>query len=250
MCITRWKVENGMYESNLLISKNRISPLRRMTTVRSELCGAILAARLKVFIEKESRLKFEKVFFITDSKIVQAMIHKESYGFNTFVAVRVGEIQESSDPDNWYWVEGKLNISDWLTRGKSPVELDVNSTWQRGPEFLETDEESWPIKREKCNEVLPEQIKVVMSCSLSIDTLASRIDINTHSNYRRLIMVTARVLSMYEKPNPSFRNVAKQLKYRDLEVAEILWYKDAVSNKRMMLLTNPIIALLVDCLLV
>ena len=40
-------------------------------------------------------------------------------------------------------------------------------------------------------------------------------------------MVTSRVLSMYEEPNPSFRNVAKQLKYRDLEVAEILWYKDA-----------------------
>ena len=126
---TRWKVENGMYESNLLISRNRITPLRRMATVRSELCGAILTARLKVFIEKESRLKFEKVFFITDTKIVQAMIHKESYGFNTFVVVRVGEIQESSDPDNWYWVEGKLNISDWLTRGKSPVELDVNSIW-------------------------------------------------------------------------------------------------------------------------
>ena len=55
-----------------------------------------------------------------DSEIVRAMVQKESYGFNTFAAIRVGEIQEGTSPSDWYWVEGKLNIADCTTRGKSP----------------------------------------------------------------------------------------------------------------------------------
>ena len=217
----RWKVEDELYESNLIASKNRITPLKRMTTVRSELCGAVLGSRLKVFIEKESRLKFEKVFFITDSKIVQAMVHKESYGFNTYVAVRIGEIQESTDPQTWYWVDGKLNISDWLTRGKAPCELDLHSTWQKRPKFLRTHEDLWPIKNERWNDDLPEQVKVVMSCELTRETLAERIDINRYSSYRRLIRVTARILSMFQRPNPSLKNIMNVLEFQDLYMAEI-----------------------------
>ena len=41
----RWKIEDELYESNLIASKNRITPLKRMTTVRSELCGAVLGSR-------------------------------------------------------------------------------------------------------------------------------------------------------------------------------------------------------------
>ena len=51
------------------------------------------------------------------------MIQKHSYGFNTSVALCIGEIQEATNPSDWYWVDGKLNISDWLTGGKSPREL-------------------------------------------------------------------------------------------------------------------------------
>ena len=223
----RWKVEDALYESNLIASKNRITPLKRITTVRSELCGAVLGSRLKVFIEKESRLKYKKVFFITDSKIVQAMVHKESYGFNTYVAVRIGEIQESADPQTWYWVDGKLNLSDWLTRGKAPCELDLHSTWQKGPEFLRTHEDLWPIKNERWNDDLPEQVKVVMSCELARETLAERTDINRYSSYRRLIRVTARILSMYQRPNPSLMNIMNVLEFQDLCMAEIFWFKDA-----------------------
>ena len=50
------------------------------------------------------------------------MIQKESYGFNTFVAVRVGEIQDHTNLQNWYWIDGKLNIADWITRGRNPDE--------------------------------------------------------------------------------------------------------------------------------
>ena len=64
------------------------------------------------------------------------MIQKESHGFNTFVAVRVGEIQDHTNRQNWYWIDRKLNIADWITRGKHPDELGPGSIWQMAQNFL------------------------------------------------------------------------------------------------------------------
>ena len=121
----RWKKIDGTFQSSLIASKNRITPLKRMTVVRSELCGGILAKRLKVFIQEEMRLEFDEEYFIVDLQIIRAMIQKDSYGFNTFAAVRIGKIQEKTNPKDW--VESKNNISDWLTRGKTPKDLCEDS---------------------------------------------------------------------------------------------------------------------------
>ena len=65
----------------------------------------------------EGRLQFPKTYYIVDPEIVSAMIQKESYGFTTFVAVHVAEIQGHTNPQNWYWIDPKSNIADWITRG-------------------------------------------------------------------------------------------------------------------------------------
>ena len=43
----RWRLTNGKYDSQLLLSKNHLAPLKRMSIDRIELCGAILNKRLK-----------------------------------------------------------------------------------------------------------------------------------------------------------------------------------------------------------
>jgi hypothetical protein len=43
--------------------------------------------------------EFDQVFHIVDSTIVQAQIQKESYGFGTFTATRVAEIQSKTKPE-------------------------------------------------------------------------------------------------------------------------------------------------------
>ena len=48
-----------------------------------------------------------------DSEIVKAMISKESCGFNTYAANRIGEIQQETNPSEWVWTAGSLNIADW-----------------------------------------------------------------------------------------------------------------------------------------
>ena len=64
------------------------------------------------------RIEVQNYYCLVDSMIVQAMIQKGSYGFNTFVALRIGEIQDSTKKENWFWLEGSLNIADVLTRGE------------------------------------------------------------------------------------------------------------------------------------
>ncbi len=64
------------------------------------------------------------------------MIQEETYGFNTFAATRIGEIQEGTIPADWCWTKGDFNIADWITRGKKPSEIGPDSAWQNGLEFL------------------------------------------------------------------------------------------------------------------
>ena len=86
-------------------------------------------------------MKFAKVYCIVDSEIVRAMIHKESYGFNTFAGVRIGEIQATTKGDDWYWIESSKNIVNVITRGSNQSDIGQDSEWQKGPNFLQDREE-------------------------------------------------------------------------------------------------------------
>ena len=208
-----------------MFSKNRITPLRKISTIS----GAVIAKCIRNLLKRESRLKYLKEYFIVDSEIIRAMIQKDSYGFNIFVALRIGEIQEATNPSDWYWVDGKLNIAHWLTRGKSPKELGEESLWQRGPDFLRLPEDQRPVKQDGPTSDLPEQIKAVMlTVAKEEETLSDRIGINRFSTYTKLLQVTTRIFAMYKHhPRYSLANAARSLTPQNLEEAERFWITDA-----------------------
>lgn len=154
-----------------------------MSIDRVELCGAVLSKHLKQLME-ESRYRFPKCFHIVDLQIVNTLVRKESCGFNTFAATRVGEIQSGTNAEDWYWIASQQNIADWLTQGKRPEEVDGNSPWQKGLDFLILPEAEWPLSRE-CNvQELLQQVSVVMMTEVERqDSLAARIDLNKCSSY-------------------------------------------------------------------
>ena len=112
----RWRTPNQPYESRLIAAKNRIAPIKAVDIVRLELLGAVLGKRLRRVMQEELRYSFEKVYHIVDSEIVKAMISKESYGFNTFAANCIGEIQLKTNPSEQFRIQGIL-----ISQERSPL---------------------------------------------------------------------------------------------------------------------------------
>ena len=138
----RWQLSTGGFSAQFIAAKSRVAPLKKLTIPRLELQGAVLASRLGKTILKESRLNFEKSVFLLDSQIVLAWIRSETRRFKPFVSVRVGEIQDNSDPAQWRHVKGEQNVADDVSRG-IPVE-SLTGRWQYGPDFLRLPQSEWP----------------------------------------------------------------------------------------------------------
>lgn len=142
----RWETSQST-EVRFVESKAKLTPLdQKGDAVKAQICGAVFAARIRKYVEKHARMKTERWFHLIDSQTVLGAIQRVSYGYQTFFANRVGEIQKAGLVQDWYWISGDLNIADIITRGGTPEDLKENSTWQNGSEFLKWPVEKWPIK--------------------------------------------------------------------------------------------------------
>ena len=129
-----WTMKDTTKEVRLIMSKAKLAPLvKKGETVRNELNGATFAARMKSWILKNCGIQFGKHIPILDSRIVQDMMKKDSYWYNTFAGVRVAEIQTKTNVDDWLHVPSNENIADILTKGAPPSEIGQDSVWQNGP---------------------------------------------------------------------------------------------------------------------
>lgn len=142
----RWETQRGVVV-RFVESKAKLTPLNQKgDVIKAELCGAVFATRLKRYFEKHCRLEVKRWVHFVNSLTILGAIQKDSYGYQTFFSNRIGEIQMAGPVDDWRWVDGNLNISDIVTRGATPEELDEESEWQQGPEFLKRPEAEWPVK--------------------------------------------------------------------------------------------------------
>jgi len=187
----RWKLQDGTFSARFIAAKSRIAPLKELTIPRLELQGAVLASRPGKTILEESRLNFEGVRYLTDSLVALAWIQGQTRSYKRFVSSRVEEIQTNSKPSDWSHCPTDANVTDDVTKGISPDELD--GRWFGGPEFLRTPEELWPKVRgtPEAKDVDRERRKVHNSCPIAVSQpILNREDF---SRWRRLLRVTAYV---------------------------------------------------------
>lgn len=131
---------------SILFSKSRVAPLKTVTIPRLELAAAKLAVCIAEDVRSEMRVGFSETFFWTDSSIVLHYINNTTSRFSVFVANRLSVIHEHTSPSQWRHVRSDSNPADFASRGVHTTE--ELGEWVRGPKFLLTVEESWPVSSE------------------------------------------------------------------------------------------------------
>ena len=121
---------------SLVISRSRVAPTKPVTVPRLELTAAVLSVRISRFLQDELKLNQVEEFFWTDSKVVLGYISNEARRFHVYVANRVQEIRNHTEPDQWRHVGTGENPADLASRGVSAEELASNDLWWHGPTFL------------------------------------------------------------------------------------------------------------------
>ncbi|XP_070141749.1 uncharacterized protein [Drosophila kikkawai] len=118
----------------------------RQRVPRMELMAAVLGLRLAKFLESELSIKIEKRIFWTDARDVLYWIKSDARKYPQFVALRIGEILEGSEIEDWRWVPSEQNVADEGTKWTKKCEINSSARWFTGPEFLLQGESQWPSR--------------------------------------------------------------------------------------------------------
>ncbi|XP_039892096.1 uncharacterized protein LOC120736184 [Simochromis diagramma] len=125
----------GEIHVGFVMAKAKLAPHPAHTVPRLELCAAVLATEMAVFIQDEMDIDIHSVTYYTDSKIVLGYIYNTSRRFYVYVSNRIAQIRKSSRPDQWHYITTEENPADHGTRPTTAAALK-GTNWFTGPSFL------------------------------------------------------------------------------------------------------------------
>ena len=92
--------------------------------------------RLKNTIVKKIPIEKRNTFLWSDLKIVLYYLNNNDSNFGVYIAHRINEITQSTDPDKSRYIKTERNPADHTTRYQDFLCLSKNDSWIFGPSFL------------------------------------------------------------------------------------------------------------------
>ena len=214
-------------KSQLICSKTRVTPLKKLSIPRLELMSArILATLMKVvFSALKSQVTIEGCRYWLDSKTALYWINNAGE-WKQFVQHRVDEILKLTDKKDWGHCAGVCNPADLGSRGVLASELVNKRIWWQGPHWLLMEREHWPTELllDSTSDVNEEKKKSSVTLATVQDRptgISKIIDINTFSSIDRLFRVTAYVLRFIANLKAKGNNSAVPIKLEELNAEEL-----------------------------
>ncbi|XP_061717619.1 uncharacterized protein LOC133525351 [Cydia pomonella] len=197
-CVAYWRFtySDDSVSTALIGSKARVCPLKPVSIPRLELQAALIASRFAQTILQAHRFKPSATIFWTDSTTVLKWIRSDARAFKPFVAHRLGEILETTNPSDWRWIPTFLNIADDATKPKR-TDFTASHRWFTGPQFLVEPSCTWPTERVIDEEEIspdPELKSNLVVLLLDTPHLNLLPDPTRFSSWLRLLRATARFL--------------------------------------------------------
>jgi len=215
---------------SFVCARARLTPLKQCSIPRKELQALLLLCRLTITVRDSLRMDIQFTKLWTDSVTVIAWLRGQSKSFRSYVACRVGEITSEFNAFNDIaHVPTDKNVIDHVSRG---VSVEKMQEVIDGPSFLRQPPRYWPE--------MPENLKVdcddielkafhtrnakVLATSVKQNLDNPIIDPADFSSWPRLVMVTARVMSIQDLPKPK---MLKSLQTQICEFPSYKWRKSA-----------------------
>ena len=210
--------------TSLVISKTKVSPIKRLSIPRLELCGAQTLTRLLQRTMKILKIPVRSVFAWTDSTVVLGWLSGNPRRFKTFVGNRVSLIIDQLPPERWRHIPGPENPADCASRGLFPSQLKQHELWWDGPPWLKSESSMWPDQLNLSSTTVPEEERNV--CHLATATTAQLIIPFDRFSYifTKLKRITAWVLRFVKNARPSSTSEScPHLTVTELISAENYW---------------------------
>lgn len=224
-------VQDNKVMCTLAAAKTRVAPIRFHSIPRLELQAAIVGARLSQSVLASLSSPIRQRFFWTDSRDVLSWINSDHRRYSTFVAFRVSEILDISEPNNWRWVPSRQNVADDGTKWEKYPDLSSESRWFNGPDFLYRCEAEWPVIPEPKTNTNVELRSAFVSHHTAVESL---VDPTRFSSWTRLTNVVAFVYRFVTNCRQKVRKqpiVSGPLTMQELQKAEGHLFRQAQYNE-------------------
>lgn len=216
-------IDDGKPKCSLMGGKSKVAPVKVMSIPRLELQAAVLGTRLMQSILQSHQIQIPQRFMWTDSTTVLHWIHSDTRKYRPFVAFRIGEILEKTEPYEWRYVPSSENVADEATKwGHGPC-FDPQSRWFQGPAFLCRAEEFWPKQSWKGVEIVTE-LRSVHTHRLQTPE-EEIIDVRRFSKWERLLRTLAYVFKFASQSRKHSESTKLSIDQEFLLKSEIALWK-------------------------